>query len=371
MKSSVQISRGIESLFGTRDENIRLIENGLHVRTRLLNDSLEIEGEDASVARAQEILTDYVQLVREGHVFNNGDLNSYLRVVTADADSSLRRLVESGKQRNFGKKIVTPKTMTQRRYVDAIEHYDLVFGVGPAGTGKTYLAVAMAISALLSKRVSRIVLTRPAVEAGERLGFLPGTLQEKVDPYLRPLYDALYDMVEAEKIEKLLERNVIEVAPIAFMRGRTLNDSFIIMDEAQNSTPEQMKMILTRQGFNSKMVVTGDPTQIDLPGGIRSGLIEVIDVLRGVEGINFVQFDDRDVVRHSLVQKIVRAYERYNEIIGANRQLSLKLTDHGVETGASRAEAAKTDAAKPDAPNTEAPKSDAPKPEPVPENTAA
>ena len=330
MKSSVQINRGIESLFGTRDENIRLIEGGLNVRTRLLNDCLEIEGEESGVARAENILTDYVSLVREGHVFNNGDLNSFLRVVTADSETSLRGLVESGKQRSFGKKVVAPKTMMQRRYVDAIERHDLVFGVGPAGTGKTYLAVAMAVSALMSKRVSRIILTRPAVEAGERLGFLPGTLQEKVDPYLRPLYDALYDMLEAEKVEKLLERNTIEVAPMAFMRGRTLNDSFIIMDEAQNSTPEQMKMILTRQGFNSKMVVTGDPTQIDLPGGLRSGLIEVVDVLRGVDGISFVQFDDRDVVRHSLVQKIVKAYERYNELIGANRQLSLKLTDpHG------------------------------------------
>ncbi len=174
--------------------------------------------------------------------------------------------------------VVSPKTITQRRYVDAIDRNDMVFGVGPAGTGKTYLAVTMAVEALLAKRVSRIVLTRPAVEAGERLGFLPGTLQEKIDPYLRPLYDALYDMLEAEKIEKLIERNVIEVAPIAFMRGRTLNDSFIIMDEAQNCSPEQMKMILTRQGFNSKMVVTGDPTQIDLPAGQRSGLIEVIDV---------------------------------------------------------------------------------------------
>jgi len=331
MKSSVQISRGIESLFGTRDENIRLIEGGLNVRTRLLNDSLEIEGEDAAVARASGILMDYAALVKEGHVFNNGDLNSFLRVVTADAETSLRRLVESGKQRSFGKKVVAPKTMMQRRYVDAIDRHDLVFGIGPAGTGKTYLAVAMAVSALMAKRVSRIVLTRPAVEAGERLGFLPGTLQEKVDPYLRPLYDALYDMLEAEKVEKLLERAVIEVAPIAFMRGRTLNDSFIIMDEAQNSTPEQMKMILTRQGFNSKMVVTGDTTQIDLPGGLRSGLIEVIDVLRGIEGISFVQFDERDVVRHSLVQKIVKAYERYNEIIGANRQLSLKLTDQAAE----------------------------------------
>ena len=201
------------------------------------------------------------------------------------------------------------------------------FGIGPAGTGKTYLAVAMAVAALLSKRVSRIVLTRPAVEAGERLGFLPGTLQEKIDPYLRPLYDALYEMIEAEKVEKLLERNTIEIAPLAFMRGRTLNDSFIIMDEAQNATPEQMKMMLTRQGFNSKMVVTGDITQIDLPDGQRSGLIEVIEVLRGVEGIRFVQFDDRDVVRHSLVQKIVKAYERYNEAIGNNRQMSLKLTE--------------------------------------------
>src|SRR6185295_14116972 len=176
----------------------------------------------------------------------------------------------------------------------------------------------------INKQVARIILTRPAVEAGERLGFLPGTLQEKIDPYLRPLYDALYDMLESEKIEKLLERNVIEVAPIAFMRGRTLNDSFIIMDEAQNSTPEQMKMILTRQGFNSKMVVTGDPTQVDLLPGQRCGLIEAIDILRNVEGIAFVQFDDRDVVRHSLVQKIVKAYERYNEIIGANRQLALR-----------------------------------------------
>src|SRR5579871_4467855 len=327
MKSSVQISRGIESLFGTRDENIRLIEGGLNVRTRLLNDSLEIEGDPASVARAENILTDYVALIREGHVFNNGDLNSLLRVVTADSETSLRGMVESGKQRSFGKKVVAPKTMMQRRYVDAIERQDLVFGIGPAGTGKTYLAVAMAVSALMAKRVSRIILTRPAVEAGERLGFLPGTLQEKVDPYLRPLYDALFDMMEGEKVEKLLERNTIEVAPIAFMRGRTLNDSFIILDEAQNSTAEQMKMVLTRQGFNSKMVVNGDITQIDLPNGRRSGLVDAVDVLQGVEGISFVQFDDKDVVRHTLVQRIVKAYERYNEAVGAGRQLTLKLAE--------------------------------------------
>src|SRR5215471_15075873 len=322
MKVSVPIVRGIESLFGTRDENIRLLESGLKVSTQLVNDSLEIEGEPANVSRAENILEDYVALVREGHVFNNGDLNSYLRVCTEDPEVSLRALVSSGRQRTFGKKALTPKTVNQRRYMEAIERNDLVFGVGPAGTGKTYLAVAMGVSALLSKRVSRIILTRPAVEAGERLGFLPGTLQEKVDPYLRPLYDALYDMLESDKVEKLLERNTIEVAPIAFMRGRTLNDSFIILDEAQNATPEQMKMILTRQGFNSKMVVTGDPTQIDLTTGQRSGLLDAVDVLKGVEGISFIQFDERDVVRHSLVQRIVKAYERYNEMNGAARQLT-------------------------------------------------
>src|SRR5580658_3926828 len=331
MKSSVRINRGVESLFGTRDENIRLLEACLNVHTQLVDNSLEIEGEAAGVSRAENILEDYNKLMRDGHVFNNGDLNSYLRVVTNDPEVSLHKLVQSGKQRNFGKKMLAPKTVNQRRYIEAIERNDLVFGVGPAGTGKTYLAVAMAVSALINKQVARIILTRPAVEAGERLGFLPGTLQEKIDPYLRPLYDALYDMLEAERVEKLLERNVIEIAPIAFMRGRTLSDSFIIVDEAQNSTPEQMKMILTRQGFNSKMVVTGDPTQVDLGAGQRSGLIEVIEVLRGVEGIRFVQFDDRDVVRHSLVQKIVKAYERYNEAIGANRQMTFKLNDPPAE----------------------------------------
>jgi len=331
MKLSVQINRGIESLFGTRDENIRVLEKGLNVTTSLKNDSLEIEGDEPNVIRAASILEDYVALVKEGQSFPNGDLNSYLRVVTEDAEVTLRSLVHSGRQRNFGKKTLAPKTVNQRRYVEAIERHDLVFGVGPAGTGKTYLAVAMAVSALLNKRVSRIVLTRPAVEAGERLGFLPGNLQEKVDPYLRPLYDALYDMLEADKVEKLLERLVIEVAPIAFMRGRTLNDSFIILDEAQNSTAEQMKMVLTRQGFNSKMVVTGDLTQIDLPSGKRSGLIDAVEVLRGVEGISFVYFDERDVVRHSLVQRIVKAYERYQDLTGTGRQLALRLTEPPVE----------------------------------------
>jgi phosphate starvation-inducible protein PhoH and related proteins len=343
MKASVPIVRGIESLFGTRDENIRLLESGLKINTQLIDDSLEIEGEPANVARAENILEDYVALVREGHVFNNGDLNSYLRVCTEDPDVSLRALVSSGRQRTFGKKLLAPKTVNQRRYMEAIERNDLVFGVGPAGTGKTYLAVAMGISALLSKRVSRIILTRPAVEAGERLGFLPGTLQEKVDPYLRPLYDALHDMLEPEKVEKLLERSIIEVAPIAFMRGRTLNDSFIILDEAQNSTAEQMKMVLTRQGFNSKMVVNGDVTQIDLPTGRRSGLLDALDVLRAVTGISFISFDERDVVRHSLVQRIVKAYEKYNEMVGAGRQLTLKLADNGAEAPAEATAAASTE----------------------------
>jgi phosphate starvation-inducible PhoH-like protein len=332
MKASVRITRGVESLFGTRDENIRLIESELGVHTQLADNNLEIEGEAENVARAVSILEDYDALVREGHVFANGDLNSLLRVVTGDPEVSLRALVASGRQRNFGKKVLAPKTVNQRRYLEAIERNDLIFGIGPAGTGKTYLAVAMAVSALMNKQVARIILTRPAVEAGERLGFLPGTLQEKVDPYLRPLYDALYDMLDSERVEKLLERNVIEVAPIAFMRGRTLNDSFIILDEAQNSTAEQMKMVLTRQGFNSKMVVNGDITQIDLPPGRRSGLIDATEVLKGVEGISFVQFDDKDVVRHTLVQRIVKAYERYNEAIGAGRQLTLKLSEPASET---------------------------------------
>jgi len=326
MKVSVQITRGLEPLFGTRDENIRLLESSLHVTTQLLEDSLEIEGDAEAVSRAEGILQDYISLVQEGHVFSNGDLNSYLRVVTEDPAVTLRNLVLSGRQRNFGKKVVVPKTINQRRYMEAIERNDLVFGIGPAGTGKTYLAVAMALSALLNKKMSRIILTRPAVKTGKKLNFLPKTLQEKMNPYLRPLYDALYNMLDMEKVERLLERSVIEIAPIAFMRGRTLNDSFIIVDEAQNSTPEQMKMILTRQGFNAKMVVTGDVTQIDLPPGKKSGLLHAEEVLRGVEGISFIYFDERDVVRHSLVQRIVKAYERYEQA-QQDRQLSLRWND--------------------------------------------
>src|SRR5256885_625948 len=331
MKKSIEISPNLVTLFGTRDENLHVLEDGLNINIDLRSDHIDLEGAPRDVARAEQLLADYDHLHRSGYQFQNGDLNSMLRVLVGDPNVTLRGLAEAGRQRSFGRKTVQPKTVNQRRYLEAIERNDLVFGIGPAGTGKTYLAVAMAVSALLNKQVSRIILTRPAVEAGERLGFLPGTLQEKIDPYLRPLYDALFDMLDSERVEKLLEKNVIEVAPIAFMRGRTLNESFIILDEAQNATPEQMKMVLTRQGFNSKMVVNGDVTQIDLPNARRSGLIEATEVLKGVQGISFVAFDETDVVRHTLVQRIVKAYERYNEVIGVNRQLTLKLGDDAPE----------------------------------------
>jgi phosphate starvation-inducible PhoH-like protein len=311
MRTSVKIGRGIESLFGTRDENIRLLEAGLDIHTTLREDSLEIEGDAANVERAEQIVHEYNQLVREGHPLNDGALHAYLRLLTEDPTSTLRGLAASGRQRQFGKKPIQPKSVNQQRYLTAIEAYDMVFGIGPGGTGKTYLAVAMAISALLTKKVNRIILARPAVEAGERLGFLPGTLQEKIDPYLRPLYDALYDMMEGEKVDRYLEKGTIEIAPIAFMRGRTLNNSFVILDEAQNTTSEQMKMFLTRLGFDSKAVITGDITQIDLPAGKRSGLLEAIDVVSGIPGIEFVYFNDKDVVRHSLVQRIIKAYESF------------------------------------------------------------
>jgi phosphate starvation-inducible PhoH-like protein len=322
MKKNIEISPNIETLFGTRDENLRLLEDGLNVTIVLRSNSVEIVGAAADVTRTEQVFTDYAHLQHNGFTLANGELGSMIRVLTADPTTTLRGLAEAGKQRALGKRSVQPKSINQRRYIDAIEKYDMVFGVGPAGTGKTYLAVAMAISALLNKRVARIILARPAVEAGERLGFLPGTLQEKVDPYLRPLYDALYDMLDPDKVDRYLEKNVIEIAPIAFMRGRTLNDSFVILDEAQNTTSEQMKMFVTRLGFNSKAVITGDITQIDLPNANRSGLLEAIDILRNVEGIRFSYFDESDVVRHHLVQRIIRAYDDFK---GRNEQLSLEL----------------------------------------------
>jgi phosphate starvation-inducible PhoH-like protein len=312
MRRTVQITGKIEPLFGTLDENLKLLESALGVITHLHNDQLAVEGEPAQVNRAVRILDEYNQLVREGRVLDNGEVKALLRVATEEPNVSLRGILETGRPRAFGKKTITPKSANQRRYMECIGQYDMVFAIGPGGTGKTYLAVAMAVSALFTKQVNRIILARPAVEAGERLGFLPGTVQQKIDPYMRPLYDALYDMLDADKLERYLEKGIIEVAPLAFMRGRTLNDSFVILDEAQNTTSEQMKMFLTRLGFNSKAVITGDITQIDLPSGRRSGLIEAIDVVGKIEGIAFVHFNERDVVRHNLVQQIIKAYDEFD-----------------------------------------------------------
>jgi len=314
MKRTVQIAGGIEPLFGTLDENLKLLESSLRVITQLHDDHLSIEGEAPQVERAVNILDEYNQLIREGRRMNHSEVKSLIRMATEDPKASLRKMAgaaETPRARAFGKKSVAPKSANQRLYMESIETHDMVFAVGPGGTGKTYLAVAMAVSALLTKQVNRILLVRPAVEAGERLGFLPGTLQQKIDPYMRPLYDALYDMLDADKLERFLEKGIVEVAPLAFMRGRKLNDSFVILDEAQNTTSEQMKMFLTRLGFNSKAVITGDITQIDLPTGRRSGLIEAIEVVGKIEGIAFIYFSERDVVRHNLVQQIIKAYDEF------------------------------------------------------------
>ncbi len=290
------------------------MEDGLVVQIDLRSDSIQILGDATAVARVEGIFADFEHLRKVGVHPHNGELNALLKMVVSDPTVTLRGLIDSGKQRQAAgiKRMVQPRSPNQRKYVESIETNDMVFGLGPAGTGKTYLAVAMAVSALLAKKVARIILVRPAVEAGERLGFLPGSLQEKVDPYLRPLYDALYDLLDPVKVDKMLETNVIEVAPLAFMRGRTLNDAFIIMDEAQNTTNEQMKMFLTRLGNESKAVITGDLTQCDLPNPKKSGLYEALRVLDGVEGIKFCHFEDVDVVRHQLVQRIVRAYDSYH-----------------------------------------------------------
>ena len=303
---------GIESLFGSLDDNLKQLENALAVTLKTSGHDIVIEGASDDVVRAERAIGQLGNLLREGYRFARGDVKMAAQLIADDPNVELQEYFLKGPSRAAGRRQVTPKTPTQRRYLEAIDKFDIVFGVGPAGTGKTYLAMAQAVAYLLSKRVTRIILARPAVEAGEKLGFLPGDLQEKVNPYLRPLYDALYDMLEPERVERLLEHGVIEVAPIAFMRGRTLNDAFVILDEAQNTTSEQMKMFLTRLGFGSKAVVTGDVTQIDLPSGRMSGLVEALKVVADIQGIGTVYFDDRDVVRHSLVQQIVKAYESYS-----------------------------------------------------------
>jgi phosphate starvation-inducible PhoH-like protein len=304
--------RALETLFGVHDANIKYLESLLDVRVDTRGHDLTIDGSPADVETVKAILRDFGDLFQEGSTFSDKELRSAFKQIAEDRAYSLKDYFTKARFNPSGKKQVSPKSVNQRRYIEAMQNSDLVFGIGPAGTGKSFLGVAMAVHALFQKKVSRIILTRPAVEAGERLGFLPGDLQDKVDPYLRPLYDALFDLVDAERVTKMLEKRIIEIAPLAFMRGRTLADAFIILDEAQNTTAEQMKMFLTRIGFGSKTVVTGDQTQIDLPRGQKSGLVQVQKILKGIEEIEFVYFDESDVVRHKLVQMIVRAYEAHS-----------------------------------------------------------
>jgi phosphate starvation-inducible PhoH-like protein len=312
-KTSIELTldeQRTHTLFGNHDENLRTIEDAFRVKVSSRGREIFVSGQAEQVAIVQKMIAELQDLISQGYPLKKSDVQTSIRVMR---DKPLTNLVEFFTDDAIGqavRRVVSPRNMAQKLYLQAMNDHDIVFGVGPAGTGKTYLAVAAAAAALNDKQIKRIVLCRPAVEAGERLGFLPGDIAEKINPYLRPLYDSLYDIIGFEKVEKLMERSIIEIAPLAFMRGRTLNDAFIILDEAQNTTPEQMKMFLTRLGFGSKAVVTGDITQVDLPDGKKSGLREVRRILDGVEGLKFFDFSDRDVVRHPLVAKIVTAYDR-------------------------------------------------------------
>jgi phosphate starvation-inducible PhoH-like protein len=297
-------------LFGQQNKNLKQIERTLKVRIGSKGLELSIEGDPLQAALAHRLLEELYTLLQAGYPLYPTDIDYAVRILSADSRAHLKDIFLDTIFISARKKVISPKSLAQKTYIDAIRRNDVVFGIGPAGTGKTYLAMAMAVSFLMKKEVSRIVLVRPAVEAGEKLGFLPGDIAEKVNPYLRPLYDALFDMMDFEKGQALIEKGVVEVAPLAFMRGRTLNDAFVILDEAQNTTVEQMKMFLTRLGFGSRAVVTGDVTQVDLPAGRLSGLVQASEVLRGVESIHFTTFTDRDVVRHPIVQAIVQAYQR-------------------------------------------------------------
>jgi len=298
------------SLFGSFDENIRLIEKEFSVNVISRGSEIKITGEAENVAKASRAVNGLLTLVNKGEILSDQNVRYVLSLVNDGNDDKLTTMVGDCICITSKGRPVKAKTLGQKKYIEAMKENTITLAAGPAGTGKTYLAVAMAVTAFRAKEVNRIVLTRPAVEAGEKLGFLPGDLQQKVDPYLRPLYDALFDMLGAESFQKYQERGSIEVAPLAYMRGRTLDDSFIILDEAQNTTGEQMKMFLTRLGFNSKMVVTGDVTQIDLPTGKKSGLVEAMRILKNIEGIGIASFNEKDVVRHKLVQDIVKAYEK-------------------------------------------------------------
>jgi phosphate starvation-inducible PhoH-like protein len=298
------------NLCGERNANLKLIEEALQAKLNLRGDRITLIGAESEVKLAQRVLEELYGLLSEGYPLYPNDVNHAIQILSGNFKARLRDIFLDSVYVTSKKRVITPKSLAQKEYIDAIRTYDIVFGIGPAGTGKTYLAMATAVAALNAGEINRVILVRPAVEAGEKLGFLPGDLVEKVNPYVRPLYDALHDMIDFEQTSTLLQRGVIEVAPLAFMRGRTLNDCFVILDEAQNTTAEQMKMFLTRLGISSKAVITGDITQIDLPNGTRSGLIETVDILTEVEGLKFVYFTDKDVIRHRLVQDIIKAYER-------------------------------------------------------------
>ncbi|MGH7774838.1 MAG: PhoH family protein [Candidatus Binatia bacterium] len=297
-------------LLGNHDEHLKIIQHSLGVKIHIRGSTMEIEGDPLEAELSTKVIKQLYGLLEKGYPVYGSDVDYAIRILSGDGRANLQDIFLDTIYISSHKRTITPKSVAQKAYIDAIRRYDIVFGIGPAGTGKTYLAMAMAVAELMKNNYVRIILTRPAVEAGEKLGFLPGDLAEKVNPYLRPLYDALHDMVDFDKARKLVERGTIEVAPLAFMRGRTLNDSFVILDEAQNTTPEQMKMFLTRLGYSSKAVITGDVTQIDLPAGKPSGLKEAWRILKGVEGIRFITFTERDVARHRLVQDIITAYER-------------------------------------------------------------
>jgi len=302
----------LRQLAGDSCSHLKIIEDTIGVRCSLKGNIIEIQGETYEIELAEHALKDLYKLIQGGFPLYTDDVWYALRMLAKDRTVNLEEVFRDSIYISSTKKVIVPKSLQQKRYIDSMRKKDILFGIGPAGTGKTYLAMAMAVSFLLKKKVEKIVLTRPAVEAGERLGFLPGDLQEKINPYLRPLYDALYDMLDHEHVLRLIGRDQIEIAPLAFMRGRTLNDAFIILDEAQNTTSEQMKMFLTRMGFNSKALITGDITQIDLPSDSRSGLIEASQILNGIDELGFVYFSEDDVVRHKVVAKIIRAYDRGN-----------------------------------------------------------
>jgi phosphate starvation-inducible protein PhoH and related proteins len=309
LKLSFDDTNIARNLFGPQDENIKYLRKYFNVKTSIRGNHLTIIGEKREIENTNKVISELQGIIRKGFVINPSDIDHAVRYI-AHTQKTIDDLYKDQIYIFPSKKLITPKTSNQKAYVEAVKTHDMVIGIGPAGTGKTYLAMAMALSSYYRKEVSRIILTRPAIEAGEKLGYLPGTLSEKVNPYLRPLYDALYDMVDMERGLRLLEKGVIEIAPLAFMRGRTLNDAFIILDEAQNTASEQMKMFLTRLGFSSKTVITGDVTQIDLPDKKSSGLVEIQTVLKGIKGIQFVYFNGSDIVRHPLVQKIIKAYEK-------------------------------------------------------------